>query len=469
MTRSDTARRFLHSAGAATFSQFWRVGVTFLTHLVLRRFIPVEDWGLYDWAEVVFLVLGAVRDLGLPAHTLRVPSRPFGNLLALETGWGAVLSGLVFVGAPLFLLALNDPHPETIPVLRAMALFLLFEGLAAVPLIYFEGELQVRRVVVPELIRNLCYAVTAVSLAITDHGVWSIVVAQILAAGVFAITLWVRAWGKIPLTTLPGKMPLLVRSSVRLAVVWLLILLVRHIDRLIIGARFPIEDLGTYGFAYWTAFIVPMILLQPIGRAVYPALVAFGDRPAEQFRTYRLSTHFLLALEVPAALFLFVNAETVLSLIGGAEWAGAPAYLRVLCFAPLIDPFSRFGGELLATRHRDRLWIVATLTTLLSFLVFGLLFTSRWGPMGMAWANYLPLGGLVMGWAMARHGGRDFGALVRDLALTYAIPVPLFLLAAVVAPERPLLRFGLSMAALLGVAAIYGRLFGAQFREFFRR
>ena len=442
--------------------------MTFVTHMVLRRYIPRQDWGLYDWAEVVFLVLGALRDLGLPAHTIRTRERPFGNLLGLEVVWGATLSGLVFVGAPLLLFALRDPHPQAVPVLQAMTLFLFLEGLAQVPLVYFESELDVGRAVVPELVRNLCYAVTAVVLALNHFGVWSIVVAQVVASAVFASLLWWRARGRIPLTRLKGQTLSLLRSSVRLALIWLLILLVRYIDRLILGARFSVEDLATYSFAYWAAFIVPMIMLQPVGRAAYPAFIAFADDPSRKLGAYRLSTLFLLAMEVPAALFLFVNAEWVLNLIGGSQWVGAPAFLRVLCFAPLIDPFSRFGGELLASHHHDRTWIVATAATLMSFLVLGIVLTGRFGPLGMAYANFLPLGALVMMIGVARLGRPEFGRLSRDLVWIYLLPLPWFVATFLAFGEGSPLRIVGSFAALTVTAALYWRRFGEDFLSFFR-
>ena len=74
----------------------------------------------------------------------------------------------------------------------------------------------------------------------------------------------------------------------------LLILLVRHVDRLILGAQFSIEDLATYTFAYFVAFLVPTIMLQPVGRAAYPAFIAFADDPPRKLGAYRLATLFLL-------------------------------------------------------------------------------------------------------------------------------------------------------------------------------
>ena len=85
----------------------------------------------------------------------------------------------------------------------------------------------------------------------------------------------------------------------------------------------------------------------------------------------------------------------------------------MLCFTPLIDPLSRLGGEVLKTFHRDWVWIAAAGTTLFSFILFGFLFTGWLGPIGMAWANFLQLGGIFMIWGLYRIGPGVVRRLVR--------------------------------------------------------
>ena len=142
------------------------MAVTFGVQLVLKRLVPAADWGLYEWAMPLFLILGAVRDLGLVYHVVRAKPRPYGNLLALELVWGAILVGLTFVGAPLLATAFRGGHPEILAVIRAMTIFLFFEGLATVPRTYFEAELRIGRAVWPEVVRNLFMAVVSVGMAV---------------------------------------------------------------------------------------------------------------------------------------------------------------------------------------------------------------------------------------------------------------------------------------------------------------
>lgn len=469
MTRKDTAGRFLRSTGAAAFSQGWRVFVTFGTQLLLKRWIPAVDWGLWDWAMPIFLILGALRDLGLVYHVVRVKPRPYGNLLALEGIWGGLLVGAAFFAAPLAALAYHEPDPRVVTVLQAMTLFLFFEGISTVPRTYFESELEVGRAVAPEILRNLCFTGLSLLLAWWGFGVWSLVWGQVAGAGLYALLLWRRAWGEMPLHWERGETLRLIRASLPLATIWFLIILQRHVDPLILGWRYRGAVVGNYTFAYQNSFRVAEILVPAVARALYPALVAFAGEARRLFEAYRLSTLFVLALEVPAALFLFLNADLAIRILGGDQWELAPVFLRILCFAPLVDPFSRLGGELLKAQHHDGLWILSTLTTFLTFVIGGIWATGVMGPVGMAWVNLVPLGGLVMGWALSRVAPDAFRTLARDVVFLYLVPIPFFGGAWLLAPAGGWLLFGLGLLATAGTLTVYFWRYGAAFREFFRR
>ena len=445
--------------------------VTFGVLLIVKRLIPAADWGLWDWALPVFMILGAVRDLGLVFHVVRVKPRPYGNLLALELVWGSAMVALAFAGAPLLARGFSEPHPDIVPVIRALTLFLFFEGLSTVPRVYFEGELKIGRAVAPEVARNLFMAVTSVSLAIAGFDVWSMVIGHVGSSILYTVMLWWRAWEEIPLRFERGETFRLIRDSMPLAIIWFLIILVRHVDPLILGWRFESSVVGNYTFAYQNAFRVSEIVFPAVGRALYPALVAFREEMSRLFDAYSLATLFIQALEVPAAYFLCLNAELTLLILGGPQWleGGAPTFLRILCFAPIIEPFSRLGGEILKVQHRDGLWILCNTLTLVSFAGGGYLLTGIMGPIGMAWINLLPLGGIVMIWALYRVAPVKFLDLAKKLLFIYAVPVPLFLAAYLATGDHLWSRFALSLIAAIASLAIFGWRFGGDFVAFFRQ
>ena len=87
----------------------------------------------------------------------------------------------------------------------------------------------------------------------------------------------------------------------------------------------------------------------------------------------------------------------------------------------------------------------------------------------MAWANFLPLGGLVMGWAIYRIAPGPFRQLVGDIALLYLTPVVPFALAWWLAGDQLWVRFAVSLVALAAVFGVYIWRFGEAFRRFFRK
>ena len=88
----ETSRGLLRSGGAATFANLVRTLALLATHLVVRRFVPPDEWAVWNWLEAVFLVLATVRDAGFPSHAVRLRPIPFGNLLRAEAGMGAAIT-----------------------------------------------------------------------------------------------------------------------------------------------------------------------------------------------------------------------------------------------------------------------------------------------------------------------------------------------------------------------------------------
>jgi hypothetical protein len=141
--------------------------------------------------------------------------------------------------------------------------------------------------------------------------------------------------------------------------------------------------------------------------------------------------------------------------------------LRILCFAPLADPYSRLGGEVLKTEGEDRIWFGIVLTNLACLLVFGILLTRSLGPSGIAWTPYLLLGNVVMAWRIWRLCPAEFWRLTGDLLFVYFLPLPLFALCAWLFPAASWTRFGASaLAAAICTCAYFWR-FERPFRAFF--
>lgn len=270
-----------------------------------------------------------------------------------------------------------------------MCLFLFVHGLGLVPLTFFEAELEVGRTIPAEIVRNLVFAVLSLTLAFHGHGVWSVVIAHIAGATIYAAMLWWAAWPRLSLERVPGGTTLpLVWASLPLAAMAILEQLVLKLDAFVLGWRFPKEVVGTAGLAIFAVLFFSRQLADPVGRALYPALVRYSSDPPKAFEAFRIATLFLLSFGVPTAFFLCVNATFVSRFLGGEKWVGAAGYLAVFSLVPLVRPWQMFGIEFLLTQHRERLLVISTALNLFALGGLGLyLTTTELGAIGMAVAS----------------------------------------------------------------------------------
>ncbi len=419
----STPRRFLASSLASYWSLGVRLVVGFVSRMVLARLLIPDDHGLYELALKVVTLAGALRDLGLIYHLVRDERRPYGTVFAFTAGSGVLVTAALVIGAPLA----GRLDPDLPGVLQIFALWVLLDGLGLVPRTFFERELRIGRLVGPEIARGLVTAVVAIGLAWNGWGVWSLVVADLAAAAVYAALVWRRAWGRMPLDVDPGLLPSLLRQSLSLFLVWVTFQLVTHVDLFIVRAFQSAAEVGYYARAYMIAFLVRQVVFP---RALLPALVEYRDDPPRFHAAFRVTTVFLLSCEVIAGYFLFFNAEKVVEVLLGSQWGPAVGILKILCFVPFLDVFSELGGEVLKVRREDRVWLAVMAGNLASLLVFGIWFTGRWGAEGMAAANLLLLGNLLMAWRMHKIFAGAFVPLLADMALIYLLPLPLFAAAA---------------------------------------
>lgn len=458
---ATTEQRILRSTFASYAIQLARLGINFGARIALLHLVLPTGHGVYELALRIVTLASAVRDLGLPYHLVRDPRRPYGTVLAVTSGLGVLITGVLIAAAPLF----GHLTPELPAVLRVFAVWVLLDGLAVVPRAFFERELTIGHLIAPEIARGVVVAALSVGLAWIGWGYWSFIAGDLAGAALLAAYSWWKAWGKIPLKYEPEQLSGLLRGSFLLFLIWLTLQLVTYIDVFIVEGFLDTRTVGLYSRSYWLAFLVATIVYP---RALFPTLVEYqGDRP-RFVEFFRLSAIQLLGCQIVASYFLFFNAEKVLLILAGKNWVEAAPILRVLAFIPFFDQFTILGGEMLKAEHRDRSWLVIELLNLASLVGFGVWLIQRWGAAGMGAANYLLVGNLVMAWEVARVFGPRFRRLLGDLALLYLIPLPFFALAAWLCAPGSWARFLASLLAAALGAGLLALRYWRPFHAFFR-
>lgn len=417
--------------------------------MLLRRVLGPDQLAAWYWAEPVFILLAQVRDLGVPGHVVRMRDRTYGTFLRIEAIWGGGLSAALFFAAPLVALLFAGHDAETTTMVQVLCLFLFVQGLGAVALTYLEAEQKLVQSIPAELVRNVVFAVLSLSLALAGLGIWSVVIAHIAAAAIFAAMLWRAAWpGLRRQLDVTPTWPL-VLVSLPLALMSLLELGVLYLEPLLLGVA--IEDRAAFAkatMAIQALYFFSRLIADAVGRAVYPAMVLYRDEVSRSFEVFRLATLLLLTLVVPAAFCFFFNAEMAALILGGDQWTEAANYLRIAAFVPFVRPLTMFGRELLLTVHRDRLLIAYTAVNLLALAGLGYyLVSTELQELGMAVASYFPLGALLLAWGLFEIDRAGFLRLLREIAELYVVGLICFLPVALTPSDPSGLRVAASCLA----------------------
>jgi O-antigen/teichoic acid export membrane protein len=456
-----TEQRVLRSTFASYAIQLARLGINFGAKIALMHLVLPHGHGVYELALRIVTIASAIRDLGLPYHLVRDRRRPYGTVLAATSALAALVTVLLIATAPLF----GRLAPELPSVLRVFSFWILLDGLAVVPRVFFERELTIGHLIGPEIWRGAIVGIVSIGLAWMGFGYWSLVVGDLIGAGLLASYSWVKVWGKIPLRVETELLPSLLRSSFLLFLIWLALQLVTYVDVFIVEAIRDTDTVGLYSRTYWLVFLVATFFYP---RAFFPTLVEYKDDRAKFIEFFRLSTVQLLGCQVIGSYFLFFNANRVVLVLFGDGWLGAVPILRALSFVPFLGQFAILGGEALKAEHQDQAWLCAIVLNLIALVGIGILFTQQWGAPGMAVANYFLVGDAIIVWRIRKILGPWAKILLGDVAFLYAVPFPFYVCVAWIFPGLSWWRFiGSLVAAALSLALFAWRYHGA-FRAFFK-
>lgn len=133
--------------------------------------------------------------------------------------------------------------------------------------------------------------------------------------------------------------------------------LVHQIDRLMVGALRPAEEVGAYNIAAILASHIP-IFLTALNAIVFPRIGAawHAGQKQEVAELFQLETRWVVTLSAPLFLALSVLREPLMALFGEGFLQGAAA-IAVLSGAQLINASAGPVGGVLMMTDRER-WVL---------------------------------------------------------------------------------------------------------------
>lgn len=373
--------------------RFASIAVTAL----LARLLSKEDFGVFAIALGVYLIVGALAELGMGsavARSAREPEDIAPTVATISIGISLLLGLGMAVGADVLAAFLGEP--EAASPLRVLSLSLVLTGIFAVPGAQLVREFRQDRIFLGTVVGFLVANPVLILLAVNGGGAtafaWSRVIGQLAGGLVFVLStsrVYRPGWAR-------AEVGALLRFGLPLSLANLVNWSLLNADYLILGRMLTAAEVGVYLIAFNVASWSTSILGSVLNNVLVPAFGRVQDSQ-ERMRDALLHAARVVALVAfPVAALTVALSDSLIVTVFGAKWSDASPVLGVLAVYGVLYAFSLLlVNVLVAVGATARLlaiqvaWIIGLVPAIVLLLpVHGLV--------GVAWAHVLAIVALAI-------------------------------------------------------------------------
>lgn len=363
--------------------------------MVLARILAPELFGLVAMANITITLVATMRDIGLAEAFVQRESANDEelNLAASTTFWmlcaaNALLFVIAWVGAPA--VAVFFKSGEVVPLLRVLVVLFLLDAVSAGPAMILRRRLDFKTLATGEIAGSIAAASVSVGLAVTGHGVWSLIFGQLSGRIVIALSLYgLSGWRPAFRFSreLAGE---LFRFGKHLWAFSILSAFGGMLDRLIVGRSLGAGSLGVYHMGSNLANLPAQQISFLANRVTFPAFARMQDDPGRMRAALRKALAHVSIVTLPVALGTVAVAPQLIGTAYGVGWEAAIPVVQVLAFYGMTLSISSVTGPIFQATGKPQ---VLLYTGILhhTLLITLLLLLSRFGVMGIVSAVVIPV------------------------------------------------------------------------------
>ncbi len=327
----EVVRKVLAGARWSVVLKILGQAISWLSTIVVVRYISAEDYGLNAMLETILVIFGLVSTMGLESALVQ-SKRLANDELRSVFGWllvlNAVIFAICFTVSPFVAHYFNAPRLETL--VKAMAFIFLLVPFRVIPNALLDRALDFKLKGQLELATSILTAVCTLVFAYNGAGVWALVAGVIANRVVLACLLMIfRPWMVRPTLSLAAAKKLMKVGGI-LTASGALGLCADMIPALVAGPRIGAAAFGIFAMAAHFAQL-PLAKGMPIVQQVLlPAFSKFQDR--RDAATYYMGR----VLAVSAMIFfpLLIGTACVshefVGVVFGQNWESSALPLSIM-------------------------------------------------------------------------------------------------------------------------------------------
>lgn len=384
-----TSRRAAGNVLATGGAQVVGKVLTFVWTVVAARELTHHDFGEFNFALSLALILSAVSEWGFDPALVRMASRNpadrdrhYTEAMVAQSLVGLVLFGAV-LAAVLPTRGVGDERLAMALVFVAVFVDLWNDtarsvGAAAARQARTSAALLLQRIATAALVLPLLWAGTGIA-GLAGGMLGGYVIgwfANIWAVRSFGSRLRLRALSRDSFNTF-------VRLSLPIGVSSLILALVARIDVVLIEVFNGSGAVASYAAAY-RLFEAVLFVTFAVSSATFPMMSAVGDDHARVNTVVRAAAAIMTVLLVPFTAVCLVDTTGVLALFGGSYVELSAGALRWLALAPIAYSIAYCTGTALIAVGRNRGLVISSAVALVVNAALNLAIVPHWAGTGAA-------------------------------------------------------------------------------------
>ncbi len=355
-----------------------------LSAIVLARLLTPQDYGLIGMVAIIVGFLGMFQYLGLSTATIKwseLNHQQVSTLFWLNVGLSAAIMLLTIAAAPLAAWFYKEPRLVGITIGYAFAVLVTGFAIQHEAILIRQMRFGVTAAIeISAIAIGLAVAIVA---AFYGAGYWSLVINQLVLAGVTVIGTWTACRWRPSLPTRGAGVRSMVSYGGNITGFNIMSYFARNLDNLLLGKFWGAYQLGVYSRAY-QMLLMPMSQINgPLMSVAVPALSRLTDSPARYRAAFLKIVEKIAMVTMPGVVFMIATSDWLVLFLLGPKWHDTGRIFMLLGIAAIVQPVTRAALWLFTTQGRARElfnWGIISAIIAVASIVGGL----RWGALGVA-------------------------------------------------------------------------------------
>lgn len=338
------------------FARYSSVLISIIISAILSRLLTPEEFGTVALVSVFVIFFNLLSDFGLGPAVIQNQSLnedDINSVFSFSLVLGFLLAGLFYFSAH----TIGDFYQkeDLVNITKLLSLSVLFNSAQIVPRAFLQKELRFKHLGLITVGVQFLGGVTAIILAYSGFSYYSLVFQSILAGGISFLVFYALNPVKLIFNFRISAIKKIIRFSAFQFSFDFINYFSRNADNILVGKFFGSASLGFYDKSYRLMMMPVQNLTHVISPVLMPVLSKYQEDRNFVFQSYLKVTKLLAIFGFPLSVFLYFNAQEIVHIIFGPQWAQSVPVFKLLALTVGFQVVSSSSGSIFQVINRTDL------------------------------------------------------------------------------------------------------------------